>query len=82
MVKHPVISIEIRPNILKYGQILVTSGRFMIFDIEGHSNIYSIIHLTIQNQITNQRAYGLHTGRKKLHKRNGLISLGVILIFN
>ena len=31
-------------NILKYAQILVTSGsgRFMIFDIEGHSNIERI----------------------------------------
>ena len=28
-------------NVLKYAQILVTSGRFMIFHIEGHSNIYS-----------------------------------------
>ena len=25
-------------NILKYAQILVISGRFMIFHIEGHSN--------------------------------------------
>ena len=27
-------------NILKYAQILVTSGRFMIFHIEGYSRIY------------------------------------------
>ena len=25
-------------NILKYAQILVTSGKFMIYHIEGHSN--------------------------------------------
>ena len=27
-------------DILEYAQILVTSGRFMIFHIEGHSNKY------------------------------------------
>ena len=27
-------------NILEYAQVLVTSGRFMIFHIEGHSNMY------------------------------------------
>ena len=29
-------------NVLKYAQILVISGRFMIFHIEGHSNNYEI----------------------------------------
>ena len=27
-------------KILECAQVLVTDGRFMIFDIEGHSNIY------------------------------------------
>ena len=30
-------------NILKYAQILVTNGRFMIFHIEGHSNIAIVL---------------------------------------
>ena len=29
-------------NILEYAQISVTSGRFMIFHIEGHSTVYSL----------------------------------------
>ena len=29
-------------NILEYAQIMVTSGRFMILHIEGHSSIYVI----------------------------------------
>ena len=35
-------------NILEYAQILVTGGKFMIFDIEGHSTLLVIIIAAIQ----------------------------------
>ena len=31
-------------DIIKYAQILVTSARFMIYHIEGHSTIYTILY--------------------------------------
>ena len=31
-------------NILEYAQIMETDGRFMIFDIGGHSNKGHVIH--------------------------------------
>ena len=37
-------------NILEYAQILVTSGRFMIFHIEGHSSIKQYIYQTQFNK--------------------------------
>ena len=36
-------------KILEYAQVLVTDGRFMIFDIEGHSKVYNFIHFLLCN---------------------------------
>ena len=47
-------------NILKYAKILVTSGRFMIFHIEGYSNTYTIgIYTIIFIDYTLQTTYGV-----------------------
>ena len=36
-------------KILECAQVLVTDGRFMIFDIEDHSKVYNFIHFLLCN---------------------------------
>ena len=52
-------------NILKYAQILVTSGRFMIFHIEGHSNIADTREMNMSRAISFQHAI---KGNRRLNR--------------
>ena len=55
-------------NILEYAQILVTSGRFMIYHIEGHSNVLA----SCQRCVYKQDPFKLEKVLLKFESRVGL----------